>query len=95
MRWGDWNFNASNLTLNHTVEGYEIDLEEINSSAEMLDWIFQVRNKQWGTPQVLFDLITAFEEILKPQSNYCSFGVDKRANGSELAKSFAKKHRKE
>jgi len=91
MKWGNWSFDATNLTLVHENEKYEIDLETINSSSEMLDWIFQICNKEWGTPQVVYDLLTAFEEILEPQSNYCSFGNDKNANGSKLAKHFAER----
>lgn len=89
MKWGNWSFDATNLTLVHENEKYEVDLETINSSSEMLDWIFQIRNKEWGTPQAVYDLLTAFEEILEPQSNYCSFGNNKNTHGSELAKRFA------
>ncbi len=91
MKWGNWVFDTTNLTLIHENENYEIDLEVINSSSEMLDWIFQIRNKEWGTPQAIYDLLLAFEEILEPQLNYCSFGNDKNASGSELAKRFAER----
>ena len=88
MNWGSWSFNAENWTLLYTPEQYEIDLEAIHSSAEILDWIFQVRDKQWCDAQVMDDLLTAFYEILDPQKNYCSFGKDSKADGSQLARAF-------
>jgi hypothetical protein len=37
MKWGNWLFNPKNLTLVHLREDYEIDLEEVHSSAAILD----------------------------------------------------------
>ena len=67
----------------------EIDLEEIHSSAAILDWIFQVLGKKWGDQETLHDLLLAFDEILKPQSNYCSFENDTKCDGGQLARKFA------
>ena len=92
MQWGDWSFDPEYLTLDHE-SGYQIDLEEIDSSAAILDWIFQVRGKSWGDKQTLYDLINAFRDILDPQANYCSFEEDKRADGGELARAYATKIR--
>lgn len=84
-KWGPWRF-ASNLTLVND-ENYEIDLEQVNSSAKMLDWIFQVSKK--GRDQYCVNsLVLAFNDIFKPQKNCCSFGVDKDFSGSELAKIY-------
>jgi len=82
-QWGKWVFDRKNCTLTYDPErtGYEIDLEEIHTSAEMLDWVFQLWNKIWiqeDDPQGIADLIAAFDDLLYPQSNYCSFGKDKR-----------------
>ncbi len=41
--------------------GYEIDLERCNSASEMLDWIFQVHDKPWMTPELLAQVIQALE----------------------------------
>lgn len=72
MQWGAWVFNPKNYTLGHATEGYEIDLDEINSSAAMLDWIFQILGKKWATAKVMHDLLQALDDILGPQANYCS-----------------------
>ena len=76
-RWGNWRLNATNLTLEHLTGDhldYYVDLEKMNTSAEMLDWIFQVRGKAWASDQDMGDLLTAFDELLKPQVNLCSGG---------------------
>jgi len=89
MRWGNWTFNPKNLTLTHAAEGYEIDFERIHSSAAILDWIFQVLNKPWADARTVHDLLRAFDDVLSPQSNYCPFEADKRADGGKLAKEYA------
>ncbi|MEA5566898.1 hypothetical protein [Anabaena sp. UHCC 0399] len=92
MNWGDWVFNSENLTLNNEAQGYEIDLEEIYSSAEILDWIYQVFGRNWGNSKTIYDLLCAFNEIVDPQANYCSFGEDKKSDGGKLARDFANYH---
>lgn len=89
--FGPWKFFPDNLTLVHSPTGYEIDLEEIDTSAQMLDWIFQVQNKTWATPDVLYGLLAAFRTVMNPQANYCSMGCDKPASGSDVAKRFRSK----
>jgi len=86
--WGAWKFNPDNLTI--VWKGsYEIDLEQINSSAKMLDWIFQCKKSQRADD--LQDLIAAFRDIFNPQANCCSWGVDKIFSGSELSKVYCQK----
>ena len=94
MNWGNWEFNSDNWILLYKPEQYEIDLEEINSSAEILDWVFQIRDKQWCDAQILDDMLTAFYEILDPQKNYCSFGKNSEASGAQLARAFFDSRRK-
>tara|TARA_B100001093_G_scaffold1225_1_gene1268 strand:+ start:98 stop:577 length:480 start_codon:yes stop_codon:yes gene_type:complete len=100
FKWGGWYFGKKHLTLDllDTPEGsyshkdpfYQIDLEQINSSSKMLDWIFQVNgkvSKMYGL-NVCQDLINAFEEIFRPQKNCCSMGINKKFNGSKIAKEY-------
>jgi hypothetical protein len=44
----------------------------------MLDWIFQIRKKAWATNKIMGDLLTAFEDIFRPQALRCSGGHDKK-----------------
>ena len=74
----------------HEDPFYQIDLEGINSSAKMLDWIFQVNgkvSKMYGF-DVCQNLINAFDEIFAPQKNCCSYGADKKFDGSKIAKKY-------
>jgi hypothetical protein len=73
-------YDPSDHTLNHgpvTDWVYWIDLREITTSAGMLDWIFQIAGKTWGTPEVVAGLVQAFQDLLHPQSTLCSFGVER------------------
>ena len=89
-RWGHWRFVSSNLTLLHD-NSYEIDLERINSCAEMLDWIFQLNHKvscHYGE-DVVKELVEAFDDIFEPQGNCCSMGNERPFSGTKLAKAYA------
>lgn len=81
-RWGNWVLNRRLLTLTTTDGGYayEIDLEDITDSAQMLDWIFQIHNKTWNNGQTVSDLVRAFEDLFSPQANLCSFGKNRTIN---------------
>lgn len=72
QKWADWRFDRTILTL--TGYGYEVDLEQMTTSAGMLDWIFQVAKKGWCTPDCLYGLIEALQELLDPQATLCSGG---------------------
>jgi len=104
-QWGNWVFRSTNLVLQllakHNYCVYEIDLEKINSTAQMLDIIFQLNHKRrdpdgiYGNQSLIEDLIQAFDEIFRPQSNCCSWGTEKKFSGSELAKAYRKKLKNE
>jgi hypothetical protein len=85
MKFGRWTINQSRLTLAHD-EGYEIDLEEMTCSAEMLDWIFQINAKAWATIDDLGQLVKALNEIFHPQRNLCGFGADHRLDATAFLK---------
>lgn len=74
--WGPWQFVACNCTLQFSRDSvrYEIDLGTIRDSPTMLDWIFHIRNKAWSTDADIGTLITALNDIFKPQEHLCSFG---------------------
>ena len=102
-QWGYWIFRSSNLVLELQNKrggwAYEVDLERINSTAQMLDWIFQLNHKNrlgdsiYGNENhdLIGDLIQALDDIFSPQANCCSCGKEKEFSGSKLAKEYAKK----
>ena len=72
--WGKWQLDTDLYTLTHSDHDYEIRLDEINTCAQMLDWIFQLRKKTWITNEDMGNLTQAFEDIFRPQSSMCSGG---------------------
>jgi hypothetical protein len=56
---------------------YEVDLEEMTTSAQMLDWIFQIRRKTWCTSEDAGDLLQLLDRLLHPQSSLCSGGTER------------------
>jgi hypothetical protein len=88
-RWGGWEFKqnyALRFYGTYPSESkdvkprlfYEIDLEEIHSSAEMLDWIMQIIYAAWATTDCIADLCRAFYEIFDPQASLCGWGGNGR-----------------
>lgn len=74
MIFGKWEYNRVAFTLTHLAEDYEIDLDEVTNSAELLDWLCQVQGKSWCTKKDLWTLFEAFDYLFKPQQNLCPFG---------------------
>ena len=40
---------------------YSIPLCECETPAHVLNWIFQIKAKTWATPEIVYDLLTAFD----------------------------------
>jgi hypothetical protein len=92
--WGRWFFDADSLCLRWSSKNpagfnisYIIEFERVSSNAAIADWIFQINGKNWGMNEVP-DLINAFDDILKPQSNCCSGFKEKKFSGTKLAKKY-------
>jgi hypothetical protein len=77
--WGQWRLNRKNNTLEHTGGGggYWIDLDGMKTSAQCLDWIFQVYKKRWHTRDDAHALLDAIQDLINPQATLCSFGVER------------------
>lgn len=76
-KWGNWTYHPENLTLEHAC-GREIDLETCSTSAQMLDWIFQIFHSRYMSREDVYFLLLAFDHLLQPQSCLCSYGGDCR-----------------
>lgn len=83
-------FDKENLTIqiDHENGGniYYIDLEECKNSAQLLDWIFQIIEKTWCTPQIMFDILKCIDDACHEvhgnyvQGVYCPWGKSKQVN---------------
>jgi len=79
VHWGSWCYKPEALVLvcdAAEAKGYEVDLERCTTSAEMLDWICQVAEKAWATPDTVGNLAMALNELLRPLATVCAMGVE-------------------
>lgn len=74
---GPWKFDPKRLVITHASHvSYEIDVEQMRTSAEVLDWIYQVAWKPWVKPIDVEPLLRLIWTILDPQRNLCSWGAE-------------------
>ena len=93
-QWGNWVLNSKNLTLDYQFSDggiYDLDIGRCNDSAKILDWIFQVNSKKWANEKIVYDLLDAIYDILNPQGNFCSSGVNKKCDAEQLVLDYIKK----
>ncbi len=86
--WGNWHLDTSSLELVHAADEYTIDLERMNSAAQMLDWIFKINKKprELYLAQDLADLLQALQDIFDPRTNLCNGGASKRLDATGYLK---------
>ena len=84
-QWLPWRLDQENTVLWCDRYGngrsiYEIDLQQCQTSSQVLDWICQVANKSWALDEhaVISGLVIALNDILEPQANLCSWTMGKR-----------------
>lgn len=78
--WGRWEYKHSNLTLllrNGERVEYEIDLEQSNDSAGVLDWIVQVSETNGISRSDVGNLVEALDELADGlQGKVCPSGIN-------------------
>lgn len=85
--WSPWHLDGDLAVLwIEAVRGYryEIDLESCVNSAEVLDWLCQIVQKDWADDRVVAGLLHAVNDVLRPQAHLCSSGVSKRLSRSRI-----------
>jgi hypothetical protein len=68
-QWGNWKLNTKNACLEFNDPKsnsmiYQVFVDEMTDSAQILDWIFQIEEKTWASSKDLGDLVSAVVEIL-------------------------------
>ena len=66
---------------------YEVNLDECNTSAGVLDWIAQVAETTWATNDGLANLVRALDDILDFQASLC--GQEKEHGPIDVKKRIA------
>jgi hypothetical protein len=74
--WGNWWYDQKNKVLEHKTSRYYVILKQCVNSANVLDWIAQIKNKTWASAKDLGDLVTALDDLLDLQGNICGGGND-------------------
>jgi 5-methylcytosine-specific restriction protein A len=87
--WGPWSFTKDFCLINSN-NGYEINLEQLQTTADILNWVMHISAKSdtaYGE-DCLFHLCTAFADILR----FCGLDTSKNLdfNGSKVCKKYAK-----
>ena len=88
-QWGGWRRRGRALIYGR--DDYQIDLTTCTSSAEVLDWIAQVAQKNWATSSCLAGLVRALDDTLDLQSTLCGCGQDKRLTKIQIRRRLGMK----
>ena len=78
VAWGPWRFNQDALSLD--AFDYWVDLEDCKNSASVLDWMIQVAEKWWATPEVLGHLLLVLDDLAGGLRAVCDGGQDHEYN---------------
>ncbi len=74
-RWGGWYLTDVLSLILDSGPGtrwiYEVDLERVGSAIDALDWLCQVAQKTWATPEIVADLLRALECCVGPLQSLC------------------------
>ena len=78
-RWGPWKIDPVRRAIFYDgPHDYWLPLAQTNNSAEVLDWIVQLHEKSWATPEDIGNLVAALDDIFDLQNNICGCGIDHR-----------------
>src|SRR5260221_3423973 len=81
--WGNWKLDFDEELLVHAPSKYLVDFRKFDTTAGMLDTIFQVRGKDFILAQDVGDFIDALFDLFDPQENLCTIGQEKPFNADE------------
>lgn len=76
--WGRWTLNGEGEYWSLDTDGYYVPLHSIRTNAQMNDWVFQLAQKLWLTPEDLGHFVLALLDIFAPQATMCGEGQDKQ-----------------
>src|SRR5688572_29022281 len=62
--FGTWTLDPKSRVLDHNGQpAYQIDLDDITSAARVLDWIFQLVEKDWVNDAEIGDFVRAIRYL--------------------------------
>ena len=89
-RWGNWKLDRARRAIYYDGSPeHWFPLTQMNNSTEVLDWVVQLHEKKWATPEDIGNLVAALDDIFDLQNNMCGCGIEHRFNArAHLAKLF-------
>lgn len=87
-QYGRWNVDTNQALLTTVITpgaDYEIPLDEMTSSARIMDWIFQVQEKTWASAADVGDLVEAIRDIFG--RGFCGGANDNSINAKAVLSS--------
>ena len=76
---GNWRFDSRRFVITHQADpGGDIDVEEMTTSAQTLDWIFHPEPARSGSRgESVGDLVELLRQTVDPQATLCSCGRER------------------
>lgn len=71
------------VVLRHSTNGYEVELEDMVNSANVLDSVLRFRTAKQACASDVGSLVHASDEIFDLHLNICNGGIDHRINARE------------
>jgi hypothetical protein len=79
QKWGEWVFDADDLTLRSEAQLYCLDLRDIVDSNAMMDQIVLLSTRRWASEVTIGEFVTALDDIFDPQGALAANGrIDPR-----------------
>jgi hypothetical protein len=77
--WGNWKLDRERRAIYYDGgHDYWFSLGQMNNSAEVLDWIVQLHEQKWATPEDVGHLVAALNDIFDLQNTMCGCGIEHR-----------------
>jgi len=67
--WGNWIYNEHYFFLYHKETNYEVDIERIITTENIIDWLRQINDKQWASTDDIGNLFRAIHDIFDAKIN--------------------------
>jgi len=67
--WGNWVYNEHHFFLYHAITKYEVDIEQVKTTKDMTNWMFQATGKKWANAEDIGQLFCAFYDIFNGLSS--------------------------
>lgn len=85
--WNGWvleeDGGPTTVTLSYPpAADYWIPVGQLRTSAQVLDWVVQISQKNWATDACLGGLVLALDAILNLQANFCGSGIEQGGVGA-------------